>query len=99
MLTTMLFTLSSCSDGEGECRDGSRTFGENDRWTCADGCNICQCYEGEVVGTLVACSEPNSEAVGKRVCFGKDGRAIHHGQTAQCEECECTCNDGRATCL
>ena len=91
MLTTMLFALSSCSDDEGECRDGSRS--------CADGCNICQCYEGEVVGTLLACSEPNSEAAGKRVCFGKDGQIIHHGQTAQCEECECTCNDGRATCL
>jgi hypothetical protein len=105
VLSSTLF--AGCGHDKPKCKDGERTYEDGDSWTCADGCNYCECFDGEVRQTGGLCTEPPGPAAGKLAC---GSIARQHGSFWLCEDsqsdagCEaCWCDDGavsrvRASC-
>ena len=90
-------SLWGCGD-KPKCKTAERTYEDGDSWTCADGCNYCECFDGEVSQTAALCTEPPGPQAGKLAC---GSIARQHGSFWLCEDgerdagCEaCWCDDG-----
>ena len=89
--------LAGCGD-KPKCKDGERTYESGESWTCADGCNYCECDDGVVSQTGRGCLEAPGPQAGMLAC---GSIARQHGDFWLCEDshsdagCEaCWCDDG-----
>ncbi|HEX6245127.1 MAG TPA: hypothetical protein VFZ61_29600 [Polyangiales bacterium] len=92
-------SVAACDDDAARCKEGERSYRDGDHWTCSDGCNYCECRDGETSQTAISCPSPPGPAAGKKSCGSMNRR---HGDSWQCDEsdakCEmCSCDDGVVT--
>lgn len=56
-LVALLFIGAGLFAAGCHCKEGGERYSNGETWTCADGCNICTCNEGEVSTTAMYCGK------------------------------------------
>lgn len=75
-------TDASSEAGGKSCLDGTTTHAHGTSWKCSDGCNSCNCNDGLVNSTTIACG-----------CSDKTGFHIAGASWTCPDGCNtCTCN-------